>query len=100
MASHGAADRSRAPDLAQGGEWDCPFPREADEAGVDRALVTLEVLIDADGHVMDAKALDDPGHGFAREAVLCAYEKRWAPGLDASGTPRRASAQLRVRFVR
>lgn len=93
-------NRSRAPELAQGGQWDCPFPQEADEAGVDLAVVTLEVDVDASGHVVSATALDDPGHGFGREAVLCAYEKRWAPGLNPDGTARRSSAQLRVRFVR
>ena len=98
--SQGAVDRSRAPGLAEGGQWDCPFPQEANEAGVDLAVVTLEVDVDASGHVVNAKALDDPGHGFGREAVLCAFEKRMVPGLSPDGTARRSSAQLRVRFVR
>jgi len=93
-------DRSRPPELAQGAEWKCPFPRSADEAGVDGAFVTLEVAVDPRGRVTHVKILDDPGYGFAREAELCAYEKRWAPGLDRRGQPKQETALVRVRFIR
>ncbi|HEY0467401.1 MAG TPA: hypothetical protein VGC79_24545, partial [Polyangiaceae bacterium] len=75
-------DHSRAPRLAGGSSWDCPFPVEADDAGLQHALVTLRIEVAADGHVLQASATRDPGHGFGREARRCALGKRWAPGLD------------------
>jgi protein TonB len=94
------ADASRAPALASGLHWDCPFPVEADAAGIDAALVGLRVEVAADGRVREARALSDPGHGFAREARRCALSKRWAPGLDRTGNPTVAIAMVNVRFER
>jgi len=93
-------NRSRAPQLAGTAEWRCPFPLEADSADIDRAIVTLRVEVAADGSVARTTALDDPGHGFARQAQRCALRKRWAPGLDRAGQPSRATAIVRVRFER
>jgi protein TonB len=93
-------DRSRAPRLAGTTEWSCPFPIEADSADVDRAIVTLRVEVARDGSVVRTAALDDPGHGFARQAQRCALRKRWAPGLDRAGQPAPATAVVRVRFER
>jgi periplasmic protein TonB len=95
-----AADASRAPTLASGLHWDCPFPVEADDAGIDAAVVGLRVQVAADGKVEEAKALTDPGHGFGREARRCALSKRWAPGLDRAGRPVAAIAMVNVRFER
>src|SRR5262249_24608433 len=61
-------DRSRAPVLAGGANWDCPFPEEADDAGIDRAVVPLRVEVTSDGRVSRASAASDEGHGFARAA--------------------------------
>lgn len=94
------ADASRAPTLASGLHWDCPFPVEADDAGIDAAVVGLRVEVAADGKVREARALSDPGHGFAREARRCALSKRWAPGLDRAGNPTVAGALVNVRFER
>jgi outer membrane biosynthesis protein TonB len=95
-----AADATRAPSLASGLQWDCPFPVEADDAGIDTAVVGLRVEVAADGKVREARALSDPGHGFAREARRCALSKRWAPGLDRAGNPTLAIALVKVRFER
>jgi protein TonB len=94
------ADATRAPALASGLHWDCPFPVEADDAGIDSAVVGLRVEVAADGKVREAKALADPGHGFAREARRCALSKRWAPGLNRAGQPVVAVALVNVRFER
>ena len=94
------ADASRAPRLAGGSSWSCPFPPEADDAGIDRAIVSLRVEVAADGGVIDVRASTDPGHGFAREARRCAQQKRWEPGLDRDGKPTRALALVNVRFER
>lgn len=93
-------DRSRAPALAGGSHWDCPFPLEADDAGVDHAVVTLRIEVAADGRVVSASPSADPGHGFGREARRCAMSKRWAPGLDESGAAIGATTVVNVRFDR
>jgi len=93
-------DRTRAPRLAGGAVWDCPFPVEADDAALDQAVVTLRVEVASDGRVISASATSDPGHGFAREARRCALSKRWAPGLDRAGSPASAVAVVNVRFGR
>lgn len=95
-----AADRSRQPMLAGGLQWDCPFPEEADEDGVERGDVTLRVEVGADGGVLDVQVKSDPGHGFGREAKRCAMRKRWAAGLDRAGKPTHAVAVVRVKFER
>jgi protein TonB len=95
-----AADLTRAPALASGLHWDCPFPVEADDAGIDSAVVGLRVEVAADGKVKEVKAMADPGHGFSREARRCALGKRWAPGLDRTGQPIAAIALVNVRFER
>jgi outer membrane biosynthesis protein TonB len=94
------ADASRPPALASGLQWDCPFPVEADDAGIDSAVVSLRVEVSLDGKVREARATTDPGHGFAREARRCALSKRWAPGLDRAGRPTTAVALVNVRFER
>jgi protein TonB len=94
------ADRSRQPMLAGGNQWDCPFPEEADEDGVQSGDVTLRVEVGGDGSVLDVQVKDDPGYGFGREAKRCAMRKRWAAGLDRAGNPTRAIAVVRVKFER
>ena len=94
------ADASRAPRLAGGSSWQCPFPPEADDDGIDHAVVSLRVDVAAHGGVLDVSATADPGHGFAREARRCAQQKRWEPGRDRAGNPTRAIALVNVRFER
>lgn len=93
-------DHSRPPQLAGGSSWDCPFPAEADDAGLDHALVSLRIEVAADGHVVQASATRDPGHGFGREARRCALGKRWAPGRDHDGHAKSAATSVNVRFDR
>jgi len=93
-------DRSRPAQLAGGSTWDCPFPIEADDAGVDNAVVTLRIEVAADGHVLSAVATRDPGHGFGREARRCALSKHWSAGLDHAGRPISSTTVVNVRFDR
>jgi protein TonB len=95
-----AGDLARPPQLAGGAVWDCPFPIEADDAGVDHAVVGLRVEVNAEGRVLSANTRSDPGHGFAREARRCALSKRWTPGFDRAGRPVGAVAAVNVRFDR
>jgi protein TonB len=95
-----AGDLSRAPTLAGGASWDCPFPLEADEAHIDHAVVGLRVEVAADGGVRRVTAIRDPGNGFGREARHCAERKRWSPGADRTGRPAPGVALVNVRFDR
>jgi protein TonB len=93
-----SVDLSRPPALAGGSDWDCPFPFEAEDRGIDQAVVALRVEVAASGDVIAAKVARDPGAGFGREAQRCALRKRWSPGLDRAGKPTSAVAQVNVRF--
>lgn len=98
--STGASDLSRAAALAGTTEWRCPFPLEADSAAIDHAVVTLRIDVAATGEALNARVLDDPGHGFADKARSCALRKRFAPALDRNGAPMRATATVHVTFDR
>ena len=89
-----------APRLAGGTVWDCPFPEEADEGAIDRAVVGLRVEVENDGRVLSAQVTKDPGHGFGREARRCALAKRWVPGRTSTGLAQRSTANVNVRFER
>lgn len=93
-------DLSRPPRLAGGAEWDCPFPPEADQLGIERAVVMLRIEVGADGRVRSVRATSDPGNGFAQEARRCAMDKPWEPGLDGAGNPIPATAVVSVNFER
>lgn len=95
-----APSLARAPRLAGGASWSCPFPPEADVADVNRATVALRVSVSADGSVSDVSVSSEPGYGFGRAAKRCAMNKRWDPGLDATGRAVGAVAVVNVRFVR
>jgi periplasmic protein TonB len=94
-----AVDRTRAPQLASGANWDCPLPEEAADEGIEQATVALVVEVAADGKVLGVEVKQDPGYGFGREARACAFKKRWSPGLDRSGQPTRGKLPVNVRFV-
>jgi periplasmic protein TonB len=81
-------DRSKPPGLSGGTNWGtCPFPAEADAEQIDQAKVTIVVTVRPDGSPLAVKVLSDPGHGFGRNARMCALGKRWTAGLDRNGQP-------------
>jgi periplasmic protein TonB len=93
-------DQSRRPSLVGGLAWNCPFPSQADAEGIDRAVVTIHVLVGANAQVRTVGVVRDPGHGFGAAARRCALARRWQPALDRDGRPIAASVTLNVRFVR
>jgi protein TonB len=93
-------DRSRPAALAGGAVWDCPFPEEADDEGIDSAVVTLRVRVALDGTLETADIARDPGSGFGREARRCARDKRWQPAHDRAGNPIASASVINVRFSR
>ncbi len=93
-------DLSRPPRFSGSGRWQCPFPDEADDAGIDHAVVSLRVEVAADGSVRSVSTSNDPGDGFGREARRCAGSKRWGAALDRAGRPVAGVALGTVRFER
>jgi protein TonB len=94
------ADRSRRAAIYGGGQWSCPFPAEADRDLTNQATVEIRVRVGADGTPRDVAVLQDPGHGFAREAQRCAVSKRWSPALDREGSPVESTVVVNVHFER
>ena len=95
-----AVDLSRTATLAGSGEWRCPFPPEADADQVDEASAIIEVIVSSDGKARSASILQDPGHGFGREARSCAMRESYVPALDKAGTAVSSSKKFRVKFER
>jgi periplasmic protein TonB len=93
-------DLSRPPRLAGSAQWRCPFPIEADDAGIDHAVVTLRVEIGVNGAVRTTTVVADAGNGFGREARRCAQSSPWLPALDHTGHAIPGSATVNVRFDR
>lgn len=95
-------DRSRAPGLLGSVDWnDCPFPGEADAEQIDQSFAMIQVKVKPDGAPESVTVVQDPGHGFGREAKKCAMRKRFSPGLDAAGNPVGGMTKpFRVRFER
>lgn len=93
-----APDRSRPAHLASGLSWDCHFPEEAQEEGLEHPTVGLMVEIDTGGKVINVEVTRDPGFGLGREARSCAMRKRWTAALDRNGQPVRAKTPINVRF--
>jgi protein TonB len=79
----------------------CDFPAEASQKGIDSAVVTLQVSVNATGVAVGVRILEDPGNGFGRAATRCALEQIYNPALDARGTPYLAETPpFHMRFVR
>jgi periplasmic protein TonB len=93
-------DRSRAATLAGGLAWNCPFPDGADREGVDHALVSLQIRVDAAGVLRAVSVLEDPGFGFGAAAQRCARLQRFEPARAADGTAIPGQMTVRVRFSR
>ncbi|HEY2408448.1 MAG TPA: energy transducer TonB [Polyangiaceae bacterium] len=93
-------DRSRPPGVAGNTEWQCPFPSEADTEERDHAVVTIQVNVDVSGTATKIVVVRDPGSGFARQARVCALERRWNPALDHDGMPTSGSTVVNVHFDR
>lgn len=96
----GSPDRSRRARLAGDATWACDFPREADAAQIDHAVVTLRIAVDIQGAVNSVTIVTDPGSGFGREARTCAMLKRFEPALNRDGQPVAGTSLVNVRFDR
>lgn len=92
-------DRSRTCELAERA-WECPFPPESDAEQIDRSAAIVQIKVRPDGTAESATVVQDPGHGFGREARKCAMRKRYVPALDVDGRPTTCTKTVRVNFDR
>jgi protein TonB len=96
-----AVDKSRVPGLLGSTEWNCPWPGEADAEQIDHSYVMIQVKVKPDGSPENVTVMQDPGHGFGREARKCAMQKKYAAGMDANGNAVGGTTKpFRVRFDR
>jgi periplasmic protein TonB len=95
-------DRSRALSVANA-DWHCDFPPEADSEQIDEMQVPTQVSVSASGRVTNARALKDPGYGFARAAVQCALRQGSSTfnlAYDKDGNPIAGERVFNVHFTR
>ncbi len=81
----GTPDRSRPATRSGSSDWKCPWPSEADAEQIDDAYVTVQISVKPDGHAAKVNVINDPGHGFGREARLCAMRETYNNALDRDG---------------
>lgn len=94
-------DRSRPPSMGDKAAWlNAPFPREADDAQIDNAEVTLQINVRPDGTIDVPTVIKDPGYGFGREAVKFAMRQKYVPALDHDGNPVTRTFKTIVRYSR
>lgn len=94
-----ASDLSRGPTLRNGTDCAGYYPRSAD---ADAALVTLVVVVAADGSIATLSvAQESPGgQGFGAAARACLRTGRFDPAIDKAGRQVKTGTSVRVRFKR
>jgi protein TonB len=61
----------------------------------------IQVKVKPDGSPENVSVIQDPGHGFGREARKCAMRKKYSQGLDPDGNAIGGTTKpFRVRFER
>lgn len=98
----GRRDKSRTASAMGGFTDECDFPREANDANINRAVVTVVVTVEPDGRPSKVVVQEDPGHGFGAAARSCAlYTLMYATARDAEGRAIRGDTPpTRIRFSR
>jgi protein TonB len=94
-----AANLSRRATLGEANPCAGYYPSEADD---DTGVVTLTLVVSADGVVASSAVIEETpkGQGFGKAARACLQRKRFEPSLDRGGKAVAAATTLRVRFVR
>jgi protein TonB len=82
-------------------EWDCPWPKKADDLSIDEQTVTLRAVVDSEGRATSVTVVSDPGFGFGAKARECAQNNEFLPAIDDEGRPYTAtSPPIRIQFTR
>jgi len=82
----------------------CPtpeFPAEARRAKISSATALLEVTVSDKGDVdpNDIRVIEDPGHGFADEAVAVVKKWKFNPATLKDGKPTQIRTRVHVQFT-
>jgi protein TonB len=63
--------------------------------------VTVQVAVGADGRATSVTVVSDPGHGFGREARMCAMRETYTAAADHDGNPIAGQTKaFRIHFER
>lgn len=73
-----------------------------DEADVNAGMVTVDLVVEADGRVSDARVIGErpAGQGFAEAARACMLRTRLEPGRQNGRLPVRTSVRMKIDFIR
>lgn len=74
------------------------YTREMIDAGIE-GTIKVRVLVDIDGLVKSAKAMNDLGFGSAARAVEACYKMEFEPARDAQG-PKAVWIMVSIKFVK
>ena len=82
----------------------CPnpeFPDEARKAKISSARVLLEITVSEKGDAdpQDIRVIEDPGHGFAEEAVAVVKKWKFNPATLKDGKPTQVRTTVQVQFT-
>jgi protein TonB len=80
-------DLSARPMLGGPAYWDCPWPSSANQAGIDRAVVTITVDVAVNGEPLGVHLVHKAPYDFGEGAVDCAKRHRYHAGRNRNGDP-------------
>lgn len=82
----------------------CPnpeFPAQGRKAKISEAKVFLEITVTENGGTdpQDIRVIEDPGHGFAEEAVAVVKKWKFNPATLKNGEPTKIRTKVQVQFT-
>jgi protein TonB len=98
-----AQDLSRQASVNDRNWGNCDFPPEADTEQINDMKVPMELTISADGKVLKADVLRDPGYGFKRAAMQCVMRqasRSFTVALDREGHSIGSTFKVNINFSR
>jgi TonB family protein len=73
------------------------YPEEAKKNKIE-GVVVLDVVIDADGSVLDVAALEDPDPQLTQAAIKAVRQWKFRPAVDSAGKPVSVHSAVSLRF--
>jgi protein TonB len=96
----GAAGAECAEDASKPKPTSMPQPAYSDEARAAEVegVVTIRVMVDESGHVIDAQLVKGLGHGLDERALAAAKSWTFSPGMRC-GKPAKSKFVMSMRFA-
>ena len=81
----------------------CPnpdYPLEARKAKIESASVLLEITVTEKGDAdpQEIRVIEDPGHGFTKEAIAVVKKWKFKPATDKNGKPTKTRIPVEIRW--